>query len=161
MSNYSQAAWKAQQDRNDQLIADSKYMRPSVTSQVLPLQIVVGDTETLDAKQIATLQALEIEAARISISSLASLATIGELDHLGGGLDLIPSLMLTLAATDYEKVSSRSKTPTPASATTRRSPRLASSLATRWCTSSGAASTSPATSRGCRAARNSTAAASA
>ena len=104
MSNYSQAAWKAQQDRNDQLIADSKYMRPSVTSQVLPLQIDVGGTETLDAKQIATLQALEIEAARISISSLASLATIGELDHLGGGLDLIPSLMLTLAATDYEKV---------------------------------------------------------
>ncbi|MFT6562141.1 MAG: hypothetical protein ACJAX6_000519, partial [Limisphaerales bacterium] len=104
MSNYSQAAWKAQQERNDQLIADSKYMRPSVTSQVLPLQIDVGSTDTLDAKQIATLQALEIEAARISISSLASLATIGELDHLGGGLDLIPSLMLTLAATDYEKV---------------------------------------------------------
>jgi transketolase N-terminal domain/subunit len=104
MSNYSQAAWKAQQDRNDQLIADSKYMRPSVTSQVLPLQIDVGGTEMLDTKQIATLQALEIEAARISISSLASLATIGELDHLGGGLDLIPSLMLTLAATDYEKV---------------------------------------------------------
>ena len=104
MSNYSQAAWKAQQDRNDQLIADSKYMRPSVTSKVLPLQINVGGTETLDAKQIATLQALEIEAARISISSLASLATIGELDHLGGGLDLIPSLMLTLAATDYDKV---------------------------------------------------------
>ena len=67
MSNYSQAAWKAQQDRNDQLIADSKYMRPSVTSQVLPLQIDVSGTETLDAKQIATLQALEIEAARISI----------------------------------------------------------------------------------------------
>ena len=104
MSNYSQAAFKSQQDRNDQLIADSKYMRSSVTSQVLPLQIDVGGTDALDDKQIATLQALEIEAARISISSLASLATIGELDHLGGGLDLIPSLMLTLAATDYQKV---------------------------------------------------------
>ena len=104
MSNYSQAALKAQQDRNDQLIADSKYMRSSVTSQVLPLQIDMGGTDALDNKQIATLQALEIEAARISISSLASLATIGELDHLGGGLDLIPSLMLTLAATDYQKV---------------------------------------------------------
>ena len=48
MSNYSQAAWKAQQDRNDQLIADSKYMRPSVTSQVLPLQIdvAVSDDDT-------------------------------------------------------------------------------------------------------------------
>jgi len=104
MSNYSQAAWKAQQDRNDRLIAEAKYMRPSVTSQVLPLRVDVGGTEALDDKQIATLQALEIEAARISISSLASLATIGELDHLGGGLDLIPSLMLTLAATDYGKV---------------------------------------------------------
>ena len=79
-------------------------MRPSVTSQVLPLNIDIAGTDALDEKQIATLQALEIEAARISISSLASLATIGELDHLGGGLDLIPSLMLTLAATDYEKV---------------------------------------------------------
>ena len=79
-------------------------MRPSVTSQVLPLNIDIAGTDALDDKQIATLQALEIEAARISISSLASLATIGELDHLGGGLDLIPSLMLTLAATDYEKV---------------------------------------------------------
>jgi len=104
MSNYSQGAWKAQQDRNDQLIAESKFMRPSVTSQVLPLNIDIAGTDALDDKQIATLQALEIEAARISISSLASLATIGELDHLGGGLDLIPSLMLTLAATDYEKV---------------------------------------------------------
>ena len=104
MSNYSQEAWKAQQDRNDQLIADSKFMRPSVTSQVLPLSIDIAGTDALGENQIATLQALEIEAARISISSLASLATIGELDHLGGGLDLIPSLMLTLAATDYEKV---------------------------------------------------------
>ena len=79
-------------------------MRSSVTSEVLPLNIDIAGTDALDEKQIATLQALEIEAARISISSLASLATIGELDHLGGGLDLIPSLMLTLAATDYEKV---------------------------------------------------------
>jgi len=104
MGNYSEAAVKAQQERNDQLIAASTYMRPSVTSQVLPLRIDVGSTDALDDKQVATLQALEIEAARISISSLASLATIGELDHLGGGLDLIPSLMLTLAATDYDKV---------------------------------------------------------
>ena len=79
-------------------------MRPSVTSQVLPLSIDIAGTDALDEKQVATLQALEIEAARISISSLASLATIGELDHLGGGLDLIPSLMLTLSTTNYEKV---------------------------------------------------------
>ncbi len=104
MSNYSEAAATAQQERNNQLIADSKYMRPSITSKVLPLQIDMNSTDAIDDKQVATLQALEIEAARISISSLASLASIGELDHLGGGLDLIPSLMLTLAATDYDKV---------------------------------------------------------
>ena len=104
MSNYSEAAVKAQQKRNDLLISESKFMRQSITSQVLPLSIDIAHTNKLDEKQIATLQALEIEAARISISSLASLATIGELDHLGGGLDLIPSLMLTLATTDYEKV---------------------------------------------------------
>ena len=86
-------------------------MRPSVTSQVLPLSIDIAGTDALGENQIATLQALEIEAARISISSLASLATIGELDHLGGGLDLIPSLMLTLAATDYEKVQYDRKRP--------------------------------------------------
>ena len=70
MSNYSQEAWKAQQDRNDQLIADSKFMRPSVTSQVLPLSIDIAGTDALGENQIATLQALEIEAARISILSL-------------------------------------------------------------------------------------------
>ena len=94
MSKYSQEAWKNQQHRNDQLIENSKFMRSSVTSKVLPFSIDIANTNALDQKQIETLQALEIEAARISISSLASLATIGELDHLGGGLDLIPSLML-------------------------------------------------------------------
>ena len=49
-------------------------------------QIDARLTDALDEKQIATLQALEIEAAQISISSLASLATIGALDHRGGGL---------------------------------------------------------------------------
>ena len=104
MSKYSQEALKNQQYRNDQLIENSKFMRSTVTSKVLPFSIDIANTNALDQKQIETLQALEIEAARISISSLASLATIGELDHLGGGLDLIPSLMLTLAATDYKKV---------------------------------------------------------
>ena len=51
-------------------------MRPSVTSQVLPLNIDIASTDALDDKQIASLQALEIEAARISISSLASLSLI-------------------------------------------------------------------------------------
>ena len=52
MSNYSQAALKSQQDRNDQLIADSKYMRSSVTSQVMPLQIDMGGTDALDNQPV-------------------------------------------------------------------------------------------------------------
>ena len=47
---------------------------------------------------------MQIEAAEIAIRSLASLAKLGELDHLGGGLELIPPLLLTLAITDYERI---------------------------------------------------------
>ncbi|MDP6680080.1 MAG: thiamine pyrophosphate-dependent enzyme, partial [Verrucomicrobiota bacterium] len=45
-----------------------------------------------------------IDAARAAIRSLASLAKIGELDHLGGGLELIDALTLSLAVTDFERV---------------------------------------------------------
>ena len=47
--------------------------------------------------------ALEKEAARIAIESLASLARVNDIDHLGGGLELIPALLMTLAVTDYER----------------------------------------------------------
>lgn len=92
-----------QQEKNEALIATSRYMRESVTSDVLPLSIDITSA-TLDDSQVHALQAIEIEAAHTAIKSLASLATIGELDHLGGGLDLIPALALTAALTDYEKV---------------------------------------------------------
>ena len=71
MSNYSQTALKAQQDRNNKLIANSKYMRSSVTSHVLPLQIDVGGTEALDDKQIATLDLPFCMAYSLKASDLA------------------------------------------------------------------------------------------
>lgn len=54
--------------------------------------------------QRSLLQALEIDAARIAIQSVAELSKLNETDHLGGGLDLIPALVMTLALVDYEKV---------------------------------------------------------
>ncbi len=96
-------AWAAQQQRNQQLLDTSRYLKGDVESKVVPLHIDIGRQANLTRDQILGLQALEIDAARTAISSLASLATIGELDHLGGGLDLTPALTLTVACTDYEK----------------------------------------------------------
>jgi transketolase len=94
----------AQASRNEKLIRQSRYMRPRVESSVLPLRVDLAGASALSADQVHAIEALQVEAARIAIQSLASLAKINELDHLGGGLDLIPAFMLTLAATDYDKV---------------------------------------------------------
>jgi transketolase N-terminal domain/subunit/transketolase C-terminal domain/subunit len=102
--NSIQAATSGQIRRNRKLLADAKYLGERITSKVLPLQIDVAYTTHLSQDQIHGLEALQIEAARTAIESLASLAKIGELDHLGGGLELIPALTLTLAVTDYERV---------------------------------------------------------
>lgn len=96
--------WSDQQTRNQQLIQDSRYMRPKVESKVLDFALDIRSKTSLTRDEAATLQAIEIESARIALSSLASLAKINELDHLGGGLELIPSLALTLAVTDQERV---------------------------------------------------------
>ena len=99
MSNYSQAAWKAQQDRNDQLIADSKYMRPSVTSQVLPLQINMGSTDALDDKQKEAINARipagrmgegdEIGAAVAYLASDEASYVTGQTLHVNGGMAML------------------------------------------------------------------------
>jgi transketolase len=102
--NSIQAAASGQARRNKKLLADAKYLGTRITSKVLPLQIDVAHATSLSQDQIDGLEALQTEAARTSIKSLASLAKIGELDHLGGGLELIPALTLTLAVTDYERV---------------------------------------------------------
>ena len=97
-------AWQIQEEANSALIAGSVYMGNKVNSEILPLSIDIREIENLDDEQTAVLEALQIESAAVAIRSLASLAEINELDHLGGGLDLIPSLMLTLAVTDYERI---------------------------------------------------------
>jgi transketolase N-terminal domain/subunit/transketolase C-terminal domain/subunit len=102
--NSIQAATSGQARRNRKLLAEAKCLGERITSKVLPLQIDVAFTTDLSQDQIDGLEALQIEAARTAIGALASLAKIGELDHLGGGLELIPALTLTLAVTDYERV---------------------------------------------------------
>lgn len=96
--------WSDQQVRNDALIKASKYMRDQVESQPLNFSINPRNAPSLDRQDALTLQALEIESARIALRTLASLAKINELDHLGGGLDLIPAFAMTMAMADHEKV---------------------------------------------------------
>jgi transketolase len=50
------------------------------------------------------LSAIEVESARTAIKAVAELSKLNEVDHLGGGLDLIPALAMTLAAVDHERV---------------------------------------------------------
>ncbi len=53
--------------------------------------------------QVNTLRALEINADRTSVKAVSELAKLKEVDHMGGGLDLISALALTLAVVDFEK----------------------------------------------------------
>ncbi len=98
-----EACWAAQRQTNHTLLEGARYLSTQVESQVLPLRLDL-DRAALSEAEIQGLQGLEIEAARTAISALASLAQIGETDHLGGGLELIPSLLMTLGLTDYETV---------------------------------------------------------
>lgn len=91
-----------QQDRNETLIDGTNYLGKEIVSKILPLKINVEARDSLGDEQDYALQALQIEAARTAIRALASLAEIGEQDHLGGGLDLIPSLLMTLSVMDEE-----------------------------------------------------------
>ena len=102
--NSIQAAVAGQARRNRKLLSGTRYLGESVDSTVLPLTVDVASAKELAGAQVDALEGLQIEAARTAIRSLASLAAIGELDHLGGGLELIPALTLTLAVTDYERV---------------------------------------------------------
>ena len=92
----------AQDARNRSLLEKSAHLGPRVESKVLPfvLDLEGGD---LTAAQAAALAALEKHAARTAVESLASLAKVNDIDHLGGGLELIPALLMTLAVTDYER----------------------------------------------------------
>ncbi len=101
MANQTGAhTFDAQTSRNRALLSASKYLTGTVESKVLPFHIDLSADKLTD-QEIAALNALEKRAAATALGSLASLAKIGELDHLGGGLELIPSLLMTLGITDY------------------------------------------------------------
>ena len=80
-----QSALSAQARRNRKLLSEASYLGPSVSSKVVPLRIDVKGPASAD--QLDAVVGLGAEAASTAISSLASLAKIGELDHLGGGGD--------------------------------------------------------------------------
>src|SRR3954466_11651313 len=93
----------AEQDaRNAALLSATPFLGPRFESRVLPLTVDLAAGE-LTAEHDLAFSALEKDAARIAIDALASLARVNDIDHLGGGLELIPALLMTLAATDYER----------------------------------------------------------
>ena len=95
------SSFYARQDqKNKQLVADAIYMKPRVESHVLPIRLDLAGESELSRDKLAVLSALEKQAARLALSSIASLAKLNEVDHLGGGLELIPSLMLSLLICD-------------------------------------------------------------
>ena len=100
MSTFSDTGLSTQTSRNRALIDASPGLGDRITSRVIPFRIDIDAVDRLDDTQVHTLEALQIDAARTALASLASLAKIKELDHLGGGLDLVPALTLTLAVTE-------------------------------------------------------------
>src|SRR5262249_31792576 len=76
-------------------------MGGAIRSEVLPFALDLGAGALTDA-QDRTLAALEKTAATVAIESLISLAKINDIDHLGGGLELIGPLMMTLGIVDYK-----------------------------------------------------------
>ncbi len=91
----------AQRQRNADLLAATPLMNARITSSVVPFALDPA-AEALDPADGMALAALEKTAASIAIRSLASLARAGDIDHLGGGLELIPALLMTLGFVDYD-----------------------------------------------------------
>lgn len=92
---------RAQDARNAGLLRQTPTMASQVTSTVLPFAIDLSQSE-LSADADAALGGLEKLAARTAIESLVSLAKAGDIDHLGGGLELIGPLLMTLGVTNYQ-----------------------------------------------------------
>jgi transketolase N-terminal domain/subunit/transketolase C-terminal domain/subunit len=90
-----------QLQRNRALLAASPLLGPRFESKVLPWRIDPLTRPFTDDDQ-ATLTGLEKRAATIAIKALVSLAKANDIDHLGGGLELIPGLLMTLGLVDYE-----------------------------------------------------------
>ena len=94
---------QTQQERNDALIFNTPACASYFMTQAVDVGLTANDL-TLSDSQRSLLLALEIDAARIAIQSVGELSKLNETDHLGGGLDLIPALTMTLAMVDYEHV---------------------------------------------------------
>ena len=92
----------AQARRNAQLLAATPDIGTDVRSHVVPFTLDFAHT-SLTAEAEMALAALEKDAARIAVESLVSLAKAGDIDHLGGGLELIPALLMTLGGIDYDR----------------------------------------------------------
>ena len=92
----------AQDQRNAALIAASPALGAHFTSRVVPFTLAPA-ARPLTPTDVTTLAALEKCAATVAIKAAASLARAGDIDHLGGALDLIPALLMTLASIDYDR----------------------------------------------------------
>jgi transketolase len=92
----------AQSARDAELLARTPLLGERIESRVLPLRVDLGG-QSLPLEQDLALAALEKRAARTAIESLVSLAKANDIDHLGGGLELIPALLMTLSVIDYER----------------------------------------------------------
>lgn len=86
-----------QQQRNQNLLVNAQYMRREVVSSIPPLRLDIEQLARLSSDDIVLFEALQIDAARLAIEAVASLSKINEVDHMGGGLDMIPPLLLTLS----------------------------------------------------------------
>lgn len=92
---------ESQDRRNAQLLRETPLVGDRIRSEVLPLTLDLR-LGKLSADADQALGGLEKTAARIAIESLISLAKAGDIDHLGGGLELIGPLLMTLTSIDYE-----------------------------------------------------------
>jgi len=91
---------REQDERNAALLRNTPTMGREVRSEVLPFALdLTHDGVGPDAD--STLAALEKTAATIAIESLVSLGRVNDIDHLGGGLELIGPLLMTLSVVDY------------------------------------------------------------
>jgi transketolase N-terminal domain/subunit/transketolase C-terminal domain/subunit len=98
-----QRLFDEQSARNQQLLQQSTTLGAEIKSDLLPFAIDLRAASLSNDAELA-LAGLEKTAATIAIESLISLAKVNDIDHLGGGLELIGPLMMTLGAVDYRGV---------------------------------------------------------
>ena len=91
-----------QSARSAGLLRQTPLVGDEFRSEVLPLTVDLAQP-ALAPEADRAFAAVEKDAARIAIESLISLAKVNDIDHLGGGLELIGPLLMTLAAVDYER----------------------------------------------------------